>query len=563
MLNYLFSNTEITTYFEHTNHELKIYSIKGAEEGATLMIIGGIQGDETAAFLAADNFLDIALKKGNLIVIPRANLHSIFLSQRQINDDMNRRFAQEKPVIYEDEVVEIIKKYIHKSNLLLNLHEGSGFYRHQWEGPMHNPMRYGQCLIADTDIFQTENKTINLKEIAETVITEINKYITNEEYLYRFNNHNTVSSDTKHPEQRKSASFYGLTKAHIPSFGVEVSKSLPSESLKKSYIKLIINQFLKYLEIEMDCPHLFDELPELNYILCKIDYTQHYFTRDDIIKIPRGSSLEITGIHSNYTRGNYVDVLGHGNRNDLNKKFRIEEQTEIHVYKDNLILAKIPVIIAVEIEQIYEGFRVKIIDDNSFVNINLGDTLFVTEAVDFEILGTINNNKDITINLLGYNNQTRRVDDKHFIINSHSSLSNRFAIDTEKSLYQFLIKQNSEVLGYNYLKIEPIIAGNLKLFVNKEMIIMAPNDTIFVAYGDTLYIEDVDLNQISSEKVKVNLAGYILDPTKDAEDRGGDIYLTNDKLIPRFAVNPERTHYEIHVLFDSKRYATYNLIINK
>jgi predicted deacylase len=59
------------------------------------MLIGGIQGDEPGSYLTADLYADIHLKKGNLIVVPRANFYSILLSRREgLTGDMNRKFGE-------------------------------------------------------------------------------------------------------------------------------------------------------------------------------------------------------------------------------------------------------------------------------------------------------------------------------------------------------------------------------------------------------------------------------------------------------------------------------------
>ncbi|MCP3901572.1 MAG: succinylglutamate desuccinylase, partial [Desulfobacteraceae bacterium] len=82
-----------TVFFEGEDNELHVFKVNGTEPGKTLMIIGGIQGDEAAGFLAADRYADISLKKGNLIVVPRANFPSILKRERKINEDMNRKFS--------------------------------------------------------------------------------------------------------------------------------------------------------------------------------------------------------------------------------------------------------------------------------------------------------------------------------------------------------------------------------------------------------------------------------------------------------------------------------------
>ena len=71
-----------SVFFEGTDHELHVYRIHGKNPGKTLLLIGGIQGDEPGGFLSADHYADMSLVRGNLIVVPRANFHSIVLKRR-------------------------------------------------------------------------------------------------------------------------------------------------------------------------------------------------------------------------------------------------------------------------------------------------------------------------------------------------------------------------------------------------------------------------------------------------------------------------------------------------
>ena len=158
------------TYFAHTPDELNVYRVYGAEDGNTLMIIGGIQGDEPGGFLSADLYADISLAKGNLIVVPRANFFSIIMKHRGPDGDMNRQFGDPVTAKRHKKIVQVLKGLIAESDLFLNLHDGSGFYRPIWEGPMANPKRYGQSLIADTAIFtKADGSTVNMKAMAERV----------------------------------------------------------------------------------------------------------------------------------------------------------------------------------------------------------------------------------------------------------------------------------------------------------------------------------------------------------------------------------------------------------
>jgi hypothetical protein len=526
------------------------------------MVLAAIHGDETAPHLAADHFADMALKKGNLILIPRANLPSIMANKRLINHDMNRRFATTRAVTYEDEVVSVIKKYMHQSDIFLNLHEGGGFYRHTWEGPNHNPLKYGQCLIADADslFIPEKDKVIRLKEIAEAVIHEINKHITVEEHLYRFNNHDTLNPRTSHAEQRRSASFYGLTQAHIPSYGVEVSRQLPSEALKKEYILLIVNEFMRYLDIQKaPTPVLHNPTPILHYLRVTIDGEKRYVEPNDIIYLDSGATLSVVDIVTNYARGNYASVVGLGNRNDISKSFRITRDTEIRVFHDSRTIARIPVRTKSDTRLVFDGFRVSILDDNTAHNVMIGDTLVVTEGAEIEIIGALNRDPAISITIAG---ATPRRRDGRLIVDT-GAMDPRFAINHMRNLYEIVISENNKRVAQAYLRIRDIQAFGLHITHNGKEMVLAPGDTLITRYNDILYIHDVELNGLATDKVKVNFAGYIVHQHKEAEDRGGNIHLNSSGLIPRFAVNAARDTYEIHVLYKQKRYATYTVKIQK
>ena len=147
-------------FLPNTDHELNVYRIFGEEPGKTIMLIGGIQGDEPGSYLTADLYADIHLKKGNLIVVPRANFYSILLSSREgLTGDMNRKFGENGNIkkSLDEEIVIVLKHLIAESDLLLNLHEGSGFYSPVWISDLENPTRYGQSIIYDAEIYPLQD----------------------------------------------------------------------------------------------------------------------------------------------------------------------------------------------------------------------------------------------------------------------------------------------------------------------------------------------------------------------------------------------------------------------
>jgi len=326
-------------FLANTDHELHVYRIFGDEPGSTLMIIGGIQGDEPGGYLTADLYADIHLKRGNLIVVPRANFYSILLNRRNgLTGDMNRKFTDKGGKrSLEEEVVAILKHLIAESDCLVNLHEGSGFYNPQWVNDMENPMRFGQSIIFDTDEYRVpgEERVIRLQEMAERVIARVNSRIDKPRYRFRANNHDTLSDRTRHREQRKSATYYALTRAHIPAFGVETSKSIRSLADKISMHKMVINAMMEDLGIILDTPGVNLDPPRLQYLLLRVNDGFPYALPDGArFEVSAGDEILVTDIIANYQRGLVADIEGLGSTNDNNKPFRITEPTRIIVRKD-------------------------------------------------------------------------------------------------------------------------------------------------------------------------------------------------------------------------------------
>ncbi|MCB9480482.1 MAG: hypothetical protein H6680_01480 [Desulfobacteraceae bacterium] len=329
------SRKEHIVYFENTDYELHVYKIYGEKKSNTLMIIGGIQGDEPGGFLTADSYADISLEKGSLIVVPRANLPSILVQKRSINVDMNRKFADEDARLYEGKIVKILKELISQSDCLLNLHEGSGFFNPEWIDDMKNPMRYGQSIIADFESVSLENgEKISLMNMAERVVGKINEKIDDINLHFRFNNHRTSEKDSRHKEQRKSATYFAVTKCSIPAFGIEASKSLPLFQKVKHH-QYAINAFFDEFGIIPELPALTLEKPELRYLVLSINgNTPIVLNKEETVYVKKGSMIKIVHAEANYSRGITVDVVDCGGKNDIGNEITIEKNTRIAAKKD-------------------------------------------------------------------------------------------------------------------------------------------------------------------------------------------------------------------------------------
>ena len=328
-----------------TDHELHIYRISGKEPGKTMMIIGGIQGDEPSSYITADLYADINLLKGNLIVVPRANFYSILLNRRNgQTGDMNRKFSpdpgRKRKYHLEEEVVSLLKHLIAESDVLLNLHEGSGFYNPKWINSRENPQRYGQSIIYDAEEYKPPfgRETIYLGAIARQVVREVNSRITNSRYRFRPNNHDTLSANTTHREQRESATYYALTRAHIPAFGIETSKDIKELGEKIQLHKMVINAMMDAFGIIHDSPGVDIEEPRLEYLVVRVNDRHPYALRHgDILELHEGDEVTVIDILANYRRGLVADVDGLGTTNDTHRPFRFSRNSRIFVRKDALI----------------------------------------------------------------------------------------------------------------------------------------------------------------------------------------------------------------------------------
>lgn len=456
-----------TVYFSGEDNELHVYKVNGTEPGKTLMIIGGIQGDEAAGFLAADRYADISLKKGNLIVVPRANFPSILKQERKINEDMNRKFSGDDVENYEARVVEVLKKLIQESDCLVNLHEGSGVFSTTWQGPLHNPARFGQSIIADTAFFEDEKLgiKIDLKKMAEFVIKRVNKYVTNPDYFFHFNDHETARPDTKHKEQRRSATYYALYHCKIPAFGVESAKALPLEQKVKQHI-YAINGFMELMGVIPETPGSDLRKPELQYVIIVVNNNVPVVVGSmQHLKINKGDIVEVLDVVANYKRGLSADIIGAGSDlNDMKKKIRIDEETRIIIKKDHypcgsifldfhsgnisetnkLSISESKKIVTLKYKLKVNG-RIKIVDNYSHIKLKRGDKLIILDLISGNI-----DPSEYVVNFKGFvgNRRNNKGEDRGYLIDTGKKnvLMKQYSInEQDKHYYIFTSLDDKEV----------------------------------------------------------------------------------------------------------------------
>jgi hypothetical protein len=511
--------TEHIVYFHNTPHELNIYKLHGHQPGPTLMLIGGIQGNEPGGFLSADLYADLALERGNLIVVPRANFNSILQFKRGVNGDMNRKFATTRPGDVDDRTVSILKSLLAESDCLLNLHEGSGFYSPRWESRQVNPKRYGQSIIADSERYYSKRfqRWLELKDMAEKVLAQVNPQIDKPRYRFHFNNHRTGDPDSLHPEQRKSATYYALTSLGIPAFGVETSKNLPSIEMKVRHHNLIINAFMKELGITPETPPVNLASPKLDYLVVAVNDSLPVVVRSQqTLHLQRGDLLQIAHIEANYERGLSADVLGVGSLNDLRKSFFIGKDTDIVVRKDHLECGRVHLVLTSENQKQTSplrlstdklGFLLKIngrqhyFSDETRVDLVFGDKL---EVVDVLLPRDIA--RSVKVNVKGFmsdpSNNTG--EDRGYIIDTAKDLLPRHSVAKQGNHYLVLVKADKIIGRLHLLLVHPQFHYLTVCIDGKKKLWYQPGETIRLHRPQTLQIMDIQADLPSKEPLSIH-----------------------------------------------------------
>lgn len=332
-------------YFKGSDYELHVFRLTGHNPGKTLLLIGGIQGDEPGGYLSADLYSDLELETGNLIIVPRANFKSIILGERGPDGDMNRQFHEEAKPGPMREVVDKLKGLMSEADLFLHLHDGWGYYRPDYIDNLRNPNRYGQSIIADTDNFAcTDGDQLQLETMAKQILEKVNAKIANEEHHLHFFNTKTTETGTAHKAMRKTATYYALRQHCLPAFGVEASKNLPSLELKILYHNLVINEFMRVMNIVPVAPRVKVPKAQLYLATIEINDQPRQVMQDTDILIRSGDKIRVTDIATSAMRGVSCDLAGQGDLNDLGEAFVINEDSQLIVRHEGQVIGSINIL---------------------------------------------------------------------------------------------------------------------------------------------------------------------------------------------------------------------------
>lgn len=435
----LYSNTTKTIDFDFIK--------KGTQDNNTLLIVGGIQGDEPGAFMAASLIsTHYKITKGSVWVVPNLNFYSIIRRSRGPYGDMNRKFASLSPKDPEYKLVKRIKKYIAapEVKMVVNLHDGSGFYRKVHTNWTFSPNRWGQSSIIDQSFIDVEDYG-NLEDISTQVCEHVNKFLLRKRDSYRVKNTNTRLGDK---EMEKTLTYFAINNGKA-SFGNEASKSLPLS--ERTYYHLVaLEKYMEIMGIEFERKFDLDVLAISDVI--ENDIFMSFY--DDKIQLPLS---QIRGILR------YFPIKKDGSldfkpSNPLTTV--VKKQNLFSIYYGNRLLANLKPDY-MDIEEFNDDIVINV--DGIDKNIKLGSIVNVESTFNIKPM------KDFRVNVIGY--VKKGLEDESGIDIGKNRILKRFSIDKKGNIFRAEFYKDEKFTGMvliNFDKKELKNSNEKTLASNKE-----------------------------------------------------------------------------------------------
>ncbi len=411
--------------------DFTIKKLESGRGGTTILVVGGIQGDEPGGFNAAALLATkYKVTYGNIWIVPNLNFISIINRSRGIFGDLNRKFAKIDTDDPEYETIQKIKQLIlnKKVDILLHLHDGSGFFRDKYIDDMHNPYRWGQSVIIDQENIENKNYG-ELNNIAENIIHEVNFKIGYGEQAYHINNTKTRMGNV---EMSKTLTYFAI-KNLKPAFGIEASKNFPTHT-RVYYHLTAIEAFMNYF---------------------KIGYSRDFDLTEE------GVSAQISGDNISISLFNKRILLPLKNAREAIRYVPLKKDSNIEFtanspivaivknggcfdvfYGNNNIVSLYPQYFNYDESKYLSGIEVEI--DGKMRNVKYGSILDVKN--DFKIMPL----KDCRVNVIGF--VKKGEPDETDILIKKTDIIDRFSIDKSGLIYRVEAYHNDEFLGMILVK---------------------------------------------------------------------------------------------------------------
>ena len=393
--------------------ELQIIKKQNNDSNITLLVIAGVHGNEPGSYFAGSILAThYTIQSKNLWIVPNLNKDSIRDNERGINGDMNRKFSIIDKDDKDKETVEDIKKLILSKNvsLVLNLHDGHGFYREDFQGNIFNPNAWGQTCVIDQCKLKEEQAFGNLNEIASEVKTNVNKRLLEDHHAFNVRNTKTKYEDE---QMQLSLTYFAVTN-NKPAFAIESSKNLSSLSQKVYYQLLAIEEFMKIMDISFEKTFTLTE----NSIK---DIIQEYGT----LEINKNISLNLSDIKKSLS---YIPIKSSSN------EFKFSHPLGHIKNIEGIRVVYIGNIRITDLEPQYFDISDEC-PKNIEINID-GKNSIIDSAKEFYVNDdfTIARNDNLRVNVIGFT--AKNVSNESGIIIHKNSLDQKYSLDIHNKMYR-------------------------------------------------------------------------------------------------------------------------------
>ena len=396
----------------------------------TLLIVGGIHGDEPGGYFAPailEKYYKI--KSGNLWIVPNLNVDSIMANNRGIYGDMNRKFnvidKNDNDLLTINRIKEIILEK--RVDLILNLHDGFGFYRDIYEDANFNPSAWGQATIIDQD--KIDDKFGNLDEIAN----QVNKSVNNEGLYQNFHTFGVKNTQTKQKDEQmqQSLTYFAVTH-NKPAFAIETSKNITELTYKVIYQLKSIEEFMRIMHIDFERDFDLNNYEEVKSRI--FDFGE--------IKINDNIALNLSDLKNNIR---FVPLKKENNKFDFTHtlaKIKYDDN-KYEIYIGNIKVSELH-------PQIFDisttNNKVKIIVDNKEIETSFASQ--IDKKNDFKIV-----KGDFRVNIIGFSKDG--IDSEDDILIKKSDIQDIYSIDNNKTKYRAEFYKDGKFCGMivlNFLK---------------------------------------------------------------------------------------------------------------
>ncbi len=394
---------------------------KNTNEGSTLLVIGGIHGNEPGGYFAPSVLLNhYKINSGNLWIVPNLNFDSIIKNERGIYGDMNRKFAKVESKDQDFKIVNEIKGLMLDKDvdLILNLHDGYGFYREKKIDGLYNPKAWGQAYIIDQDAIK-DAKYGDLAGIAKRVSKLAS--IDLAEDVHEFNIKNTETKD-KDVSMQQTLTYFAIQN-NKPAFAVETSKNIKDLDLKVMYQLRSIEEFMDIVGIKFQRDF---DLNRENIKKILSDY--------GVLEIPKGHiALTLNDLKPIVTNFPMESKLEYESKNPLIAV--VKDGAMYKVMNGNILVTKLAPAIY-EFDQTLE--YVDFIIDGDKKTKKLGSIIDIKN--DFEVV-----NKDgYRVNIIGYSSSNNI---ESGIKVTQNELVKKFAIDNKNNIFRVEFYKDKKFCG--------------------------------------------------------------------------------------------------------------------